>query len=151
MEKADKAAGEAAKRGENGSKAGRATRYGEAVKRLVVEQLDEGKLTISQAQRQYGVAGSQTIRLWQRKYGKAGGGVRRASALAGAQARIERLEREKADLEHALARASVKTIALESLMEEAEAQYGEGFKKNFGLALSSVRGNGFVKRERGGR
>jgi transposase-like protein len=58
-------------------------RYGEAVKRLVVEQIESGKLTVAQAQRQHGVAGAQTIRGWQAKYGKVGGGVRRASPALG--------------------------------------------------------------------
>jgi transposase-like protein len=114
-------------------------RYGEAVKRLVVEQIEGGKLTVAQAQRQHGIAGAQTIRGWQAKYGKADGGVRRASALMAAQAEIIKLRREKAELEHALARSTVKAIVLESAMEEAEAQYGEDFKKKFGPGLSSVR------------
>ena len=115
-------------------------RYGEAVKRLVVEQIEGGKLTVAQAQRQHGIAGAQTIRGWQARYGKAGGGVGRASAaLAAAQAEIVKLRREKAELEHALARSTVKAIVLESAMEEAEAQYGEDFKKKFGPGLSSVR------------
>ena len=121
-------------------------RYGEAVKRLVVEQIESGKLTVAQAQRQHGVAGAQTIRGWQAKYGKVGGGVRRASALAAAQAEIAKLRREKAELEHALARSTVKAIVLESAMEEAEAQYGEDFKKKFGPGLSSVRAGGSARK-----
>jgi len=117
-------------------------RYGEALKRLVVEQIESGKLTVAQAQRQHGIAGAQTIRGWQAKYGKAGGGVRRASALAAAQAQIARLRREKAELEQALGRSTVKAIVLESALEEAEAQYGEEFKKKFGPALSSAREGG---------
>lgn len=124
-------------------------RYGEALKRLVVEQIEGGKLTVAQAQRQQGIAGAQTIRGWQAKYGKAGGGVRRASALRAAQAEIAKLRREKAELEHALARSAVKAIVLESAMEEAEAQYGEDFKKKFGLGLSSARDGGFTKKKRG--
>jgi transposase-like protein len=46
-------------------------RYGQALKRLVVEQIECGKLTVAQAQRQLGIAGAQTIRSWQAKYGKA--------------------------------------------------------------------------------
>ena len=124
-------------------------RYGEALKRLVVEQIECGKLTVAQAQRQHGIAGAQTIRGWQAKYGKAGGGVRRASALRAAQAEIAKLRREKAELEHALARSAVKAIVLESAMEEAEAQYGEDFKKKFGSGLSSARDGGFAKKKRG--
>ena len=85
---------------------GRGKRYSEATKRQVVEELERGRLTAAQALRQYGIAGSQTIRGWQRRYGKAGGDVRRASALMAAQRRIERLEREKGDLERALAKVS---------------------------------------------
>lgn len=120
----------------------RGKRYGEAVKRLVVEQLEAGKLTVAQAQRQHGIAGTQTIRGWQAKYGKEGGGVRRNSALAAAQAQIVKLKQEKADLEHALGRLTVKSVVLECAMEEAEVQYGEDFKKKFAPALSSVRGSG---------
>lgn len=122
-------------------------RYGEAVKRLVVEQLEAGKLTVAQAQRQHGIAGTQTIRGWQARYGKAGGGVGRASALAAAQAEIVKLRREKAELEHALARSTVKAIVLESAMEEAEAQYGEAFKKKFAPGLWSARGGGSARKE----
>jgi transposase-like protein len=121
-------------------------RYGEAVKRLVVEQIESGKLTVAQAQRQHGVAGAQTIRGWQVRYGKAGGGVRRASALAAAQAEIVKLRREKAELEHALARSTVKAVTLECALEEGEAQYGEDFKKKFGPLLSSMRGGGCAGR-----
>ena len=119
---------------------------GEAVKRLVVEQIEGGKLTVAQAQRQHRIAGAQTIRGWQTKYGKAGDGVRRASALMAAQAQIVKLGREKAELEHALARSTLKAIVLESALEEAEAQYGEDFKKKFGPGLSSVRADGSTRK-----
>jgi transposase len=128
-------------------------RYGEAVKRLVVEQIETGKLTVAQAQRQHAIAGAQTIRGWQAKYGKAGGGVRRASALAAAQEEIVKLRREKAELEHALARSTVKAIVLESALEEAEAQYGEDFKKSSdrgcpACAPAARQGKGEVLHER---
>ena len=140
------AAGEPKKLAHEARASAHGKRYGEALKRLVVEQIEGGKLTVAQAQRQHGIAGAQTIRAWQAKYGKAGGGVRRASALAAAQAEIGKLRREKAELEHALARSTLKTIVLESAMEEAEAQYGEDFKKKFGPGLSSVRGGGSTRK-----
>ena len=136
------ATGEAKKHAGEARESGQGKRYGEALKRLVVEQIEAGKLTVAQAQRQHGIAGSQTVRAWHERYGKPGVGARKAGALAAAQARIERLEREKAELEHALSRWTVKVIVLESAMEEAEAQYGEGFKKKFGLAPSSGRADG---------
>ena len=155
MEKAEKsksefgtalAGGEPKKPAHEAGAAAQGKRYGEAVKRLVVEQIESGKLTVAQAQRQHGIAGAQTIRGWQAKYGKVGGGVRRASALMATQAEIAKLRREKAELEHALARSTVKAIVLESAMEEAEAQYGEDFKKKFGPGLSSVRAGGSTRK-----
>jgi len=90
------------------------------------------------------IAGAQTIRGWQARYGKAGGGVQRASALGALQAENVKLRREKAELEHALARSTVKAIVLESALEEAEAQYGADFKKKFGPGLSSARASGSI-------
>lgn len=127
------------KEADKGKTSPQGKRYGEAVKRLVVEQIEAGKLTLAQAQRQHGVAGAQTIRGWQARYGKSGGGVRRNSALALAQAQIARLKEEKRDLEHAVGRLTVKTIVLECAMEEGEVQYGEDFKKKFAPVLSSIR------------
>ena len=138
-------AGEPKKPANEAGASAQGKRYGEALKRLVVEQIESGKLTVAQAQRQHGVAGAQTIRGWQAKYGKAGGGVRRASALMAAQVEIVKLRREKAELEHALARSTVKAIVLESAMDEAAAQYGEDFKKKFGPELSSVRAGGSAR------
>jgi transposase-like protein len=135
------AAGEAKKdkEADEGRACPQAKRYGEAVKRLVVEQIESGRLTVAQAQRQHGIAGAQTVRAWQAKYGKEGGGVRRNSALAAAQAQIGRLKAEKAELERAVGRLTVKSIVLECAMEEGEVQYGEDFKKKFASVLSSIR------------
>jgi len=121
---------------------GRGKRYSEAVKLEVVEAIEQGRLSPTQAQARYGIGGGGTIEGWLRRYGKAGGG--RAGGLSSrrraAEARCERLAREKAELEQALVRASVKVAALEALLEEAEARYGEDFKKNFVTARSSGRG-----------
>jgi transposase-like protein len=155
MEKAERAksehsaalaGGEPKKSAQEAKAAAQGKRYGEAVKRLVVEQIESGKLTVAQAQRQHGIAGAQTVRGWQARYGKAGGGVRRAGALAAAQAEIVKLRREKAELEHALARSTVKAVTLECALEEAEARYGEDFKKKFAPPLSNMRGRGSAGR-----
>ena len=119
---------------------GRGKRYSEALKLEVVEAIERGRLSVAQAQRQYGIGGGGTIEGWLRRYGKpgakrAGGGGRRRAE----HERCERLAREKAELEQALVRSSVKVAALEALLEEAEAHYGEDFKKNFATARSSGR------------
>jgi len=111
---------------------GRGKRYSEALKLKVVRELEQGRITPLQAQKEYGIGGGQTIRGWVKRYGKGKSARGRRSVSSGMDQRIERLEGQKRDLERALARASVKVAALEALMEEAEAFYGEGFKKNFG-------------------
>jgi hypothetical protein len=45
--------------------------------------------------------------------------------------KIKRLEQEKQALESALAQSQLKILALESLIEAAEGQYGIEIKKNF--------------------
>ena len=121
---------------------GRGKRYSEALKLEVVEAIERGRFSPTQAQRQYGIGGSRTIEGWLRRYGKpdgsrAGrGGGRRAAGERG-----DRLARQKAELEKALVRSCVRVAALEALVEEAEAHYGEDFKKNFATARSSGRGN----------
>jgi transposase-like protein len=120
---------------------GRGKRYSEALKLEVVEAIERGRLSPAQAQRQYGISGSCTIEGWLRRYGKPGGnGFGRSSRRRAAAERYERLARERDQLEQALVRASLKVAALEALVEEAEAQYGEAFKKNFATARSSGRG-----------
>jgi len=120
----------------------RGKRYSEAVKLEVVEAIEQGRMTPTQAQARYGIGGGGTIEGWLRRYGKAGGGG--AGGVGGgrraAQAHGERLARRNAELEQALVRASVKVAALEALLEEVQAHYGEDFKKNFATARSSGRG-----------
>ena len=121
---------------------GRGKRYSEALKLEVVEAIERGRLNPPQARSQYGIGGSRTIEGWLRRYGKPGGSrTRRGGRRRAAGQRCERLAREKAELEKALVRSCVKVAALEALVEEAEAHYGEDFKKNFATARSSGRGS----------
>jgi transposase-like protein len=107
----------------------------------VVEAIERGRLSPTQARSQYGIGGSRTIEGWLRRYGNPGGGqIRRGGRRRVAGQRDERLARQKAELEQALVRSCVKVAALEALLEEAEAHYGEDFKKNFATARSSGRG-----------
>ena len=133
--------------GKSGANTGR--RYGEATKRQVVEEIESGRLTVVQAQRQYGIAGSQTVYNWLSKYGTRGGstGTRPNAALAAAQTQIDKLKREKAELEHALARSAVKVVVLESVIEEAEALYGDDLKKKSNPQPSSGRASGCGRRK----
>ncbi|WP_336836550.1 helix-turn-helix domain-containing protein, partial [Sphingobacterium siyangense] len=43
--------------------------YTLTLKLNVVKEIESGKLTLSQAQKQYGIQGDSTIRNWLKKYG----------------------------------------------------------------------------------
>ena len=113
---------------------GTITRYSDAFKRKVIEEIEEGRLNKAEAREKYGVRGQSTIHYWLRRFGK--------SHLFNRIVRIEmptennpqdiikQLKSEKQQLESALAQSQLKVIALESLVEVAEEQFGIEIKKN---------------------
>jgi transposase-like protein len=108
-------------------------RYSEAFKRQVVGELERGVTTIVEVRRRYGVIGGVTIRGWLQKYGSGKTAVgHRDKERRVASSRMLVLERERRELEQALARMSVENTVLESLIKEAGAQLGIDLKKTFG-------------------
>jgi transposase len=108
-------------------------RYSYAFKQKVVSEIESGKLTLSEAQRIYDIKGCGTIPSWLKKLGR--------GDLMNKVVRIEmkeekdktrELERQKRELESALAQAHLKNICLESLIECVEEHYKIDVKKNFG-------------------
>ena len=119
----------------------RIIRYSSAFKQKVIKEIEEGKWSLNEARRIYGIGGGSTIHSWIRKLGK--------NELIGKVVRIEmknetdnrkELEKKVKALESALASERIKTIALESLLEVAEEEYGVDFKKNYSVkALKKVK------------
>jgi len=98
----------------------------------VVSEIESGQLTVSQAQRLYGITGGVTIPGWLKKLGKL--------HLLNTVVRIETtdevnrqkaLERQNRQLESALAQAHLKIVALESIIDEANQLYETDLKKKF--------------------
>ena len=108
-------------------------RYSTAFKQKVVTEIEGGELTISEAQRLYGINGAATIQAWMKKLGKNHllNRVVRIE-MKDEKDRLKELEKKIRDLESALANEHVKNIVLESLIEVAEEHYKTDFKKNFG-------------------
>ena len=109
------------------------TRYSEAFKIKVVKEIEEGKLTISEAKRVYDIRGGPTIQQWIRKFGK----LHLLSKVVRIEmkdevSKLKQLEKEKKELESALAQAHLKILAYESLIEVAEKNLGVELKKNLG-------------------
>ena len=107
-------------------------RYSLAFKQKVVSEVEQGRFTITDAKKFYGIPGAETINLWIRKFGK--------NHLLPKIVRIEmpeekdmikELKKKNKELESALANEMLKNIALESLLEAAGEHYGTDLKKTF--------------------
>lgn len=111
--------------------------YSTAFKQKVISEIESGQLSIEQARKIYDIGGSSTISKWIKKFGK--------NHLLGKIVRIEmrdeidqlkKLEKEKAELERALAKAHLKILSLETIIESAEEELGIDLKKSTGTKQS---------------
>ena len=111
-----------------------AKRYSEAFKRQVVRDLERGKTTRAEIVRNYGITGGSTIDGWLRRYGTGRVTGKQAKQRKTVESRkLLVVERQKRELEQAVARLTIEKVALESLIEEAQAHLGLELKKTFGL------------------
>lgn len=106
-------------------------RYSFAFKQKVVSEIESGKLSIVGARRLYDIGGQHTIARWLRRFGKGEYGKVVRIEMADEVSRLKALEKEKRELESALARAYLRIEALESVLEAASRQLGIDIKKNF--------------------
>jgi transposase-like protein len=106
-------------------------RYSNAFKLMVVEGIESGKLTVEEAKKIYDISGGETVQKWIKKFGKLHllNKVVRVE-MRDEASRIKQLEKQKRDLESALAQAQLKIISYESLIEIAEEKLGIDLKKN---------------------
>lgn len=106
-------------------------RYSLAFKQKVIEEIESGKLTIPGARKLYDIGGVSTIPKWIKKLGKLHllNKVIRIE-LKDEVSRVTQLEKEKRELESALAQAHLKLIAYESLIDIAREDLGIDLKKN---------------------
>lgn len=113
-------------------------RYSLAFKQKVASEIESGRLTMSEAQKLYSIGGSVTIQRWLEALGK--------DHLIDKVVRVEtrdevcrlkQLEDDNRRLESALARAHLKIVSLETLIEQANRVYQTDLKKNFDTLLST--------------
>jgi len=108
-------------------------RYSLAFKQKIVSEIESGKFSIGEARRIYDIKGCETIQGWLKRLGKHHLLARVVRIeMKGEKDRLKQLEREKKQLESALAQEHLKNICLEALIESAEEHYGVNLKKNFG-------------------
>lgn len=117
-------------------------RYSQAFKQKVVSEIESGKFTISQAQKVYDILGADTIQKWLQKFGKTHllNKVIHIK-MKDEKDKIKELERQKRELESALAQAQLKIITLESTIQVLEEKTDTKLKKRTGtISLNAVSG-----------
>ncbi|WP_294348051.1 transposase [Prosthecochloris sp.] len=117
-------------------------KYSAAFKHKVVTEIENGKFSIGEAHRVYEIGGGTTIYNWLRRYGK--GHLINKTVLVqmkNESDRIKQLEKEKRELEAALAKTQVRVVMLESVIEVAEKELKIDIKKKSGLELPGLPGN----------
>lgn len=119
-------------------------RYSAAFKQKVVLELESGKFrSIDEARRVYAISGNGTIQNWIKSFGRnhlLDKVVRVESKDE--RDRIKELEKEKKQLESALAQEHLRVIALSAMIEVAEETFNIDIKKKCGARASRERGNG---------
>lgn len=120
--------------------------YSFAFKQKVISEIESGKLTRSEARKLYGISGGSTINGWLKNHGKLQllNKVVRIE-LKDELSKLKQLEKEKKELESALANAHLKLITYETLIEVAEEELGVDLKKNLKSGQLNLLGNGVKK------
>lgn len=120
--------------------------YSTAFRQKVVSEIESGKLTITGARRLYSIEGGATIQNWIKKLGKLHllNKVVRIE-LKDEISKLKQLEKEKKELESALAQAHLKLLTYESLIEVAENDLGIDLKKNIRSVQLNLREKGSKK------
>ena len=114
-------------------------RYSISFKQKVVKEVEEEGLTISEAQRRYGIKGGETVQNWIRKFGcnHLLSKIVRVE-MRGEKDRLQELEAELKRVKIALADATMKNDVLETLITLASEHYQTDIKKNLGQQPSKA-------------
>jgi transposase len=113
-------------------------RYSQSFKQKVINEIEQGRLTMNGARRLYGIRGGAIIQDWIRKLGK----LHLLNKVVKVEmkdevSKLKQVEKEKKELESALAQAHLKLLVYESLIEVAGDHYGVDLKKSFGQPPSA--------------
>jgi transposase-like protein len=105
-------------------------RYSPAFKRKVVEEIESGKYTVGEIRRIYDIWGSETIDRWLKQFGRTHllSRVIRVE-MKDETDKLKELERQKRELESALAQAHLKILSLETMIDIAEERFDIKIKK----------------------
>jgi transposase-like protein len=119
--------------------------YSLSFKLQLVEEIEQGHLTKSQAKTKYGIQGDSTVTKWLKKYGNFDWEHKMDNPMSKTpeqqilelEAKIKLLEKQKARAEHLAERADKKVIIFDMLVDMAEKEYDIQIRKNYKPELST--------------
>lgn len=120
--------------------------YTISFKLQVVQEIESGQLSKTEACHKYGIQAKSTIREWLRKYGKFDWENQSKiivdktpeQKILELEAKVKLLEKQKARAEHLAERADKKVIIFDMLVEMAEKEYDIQIRKNYKPGLSTT-------------
>lgn len=118
--------------------------YSLSFKLQLVEEVELGLLTKSQAKLKYGIQGDSTVTKWLQKYGNFDWENQVPKHMSKTpeqkilelEAKVKLLEKQKARAEHLAERADKKSILFDMLVDLAEKEYDIDIRKNYSPDLS---------------
>jgi transposase-like protein len=119
--------------------------YSLSFKLQLVEEVELGLLSKSQAKLKYGIQGDSTVSQWLRKYGTFDWENQAPKTMSKTpeqkilelEAKVKLLEKQKARAEHLAQRADKKVIIFDMLVDMAEKEYDIQIRKNYKPGLST--------------
>lgn len=119
--------------------------YSLSFKLQLVEEIERGELTKSQAKLKYGIQGDSTVTKWLQKYGNFDWEHQTPRTMLKTpeqrilelEAKVKLLEKQKARAEHLADRADKKVIIFDMLLDMAEKEYDIQIRKNYEPELST--------------
>ena len=120
--------------------------YSLSFKLQLVEEIEHGLLTKSQARVKYGIQGDSTVSKWLEKYGTFDREHKIETVMSKTpeqkilelEARVKLLEKQKNRAEHLAERADKKVIIFDMLVDMAEKEYDIQIRKNYKPELSTT-------------
>jgi transposase len=112
--------------------------YSMSLKLQIVNEIEQGQLSINQALRQYGIQGHATVVNWLRKYGSFDWENQSPSNMPKTpeqkimelEAKVKLLEKQKSFLEHQAYVSDKKAILFDMMINLAEQEYKINIRKN---------------------
>jgi transposase-like protein len=119
--------------------------YSLSFKLQLVEEIELGFLTKTQAKIKYGIQGDSTVSKWLQKYGTFDWEHKNETTMSKTpeqkilelEAKVKLLEKQKTHAEHLAERADKKVIIFDMLLDMAEKEYNIRIRKNYKPELST--------------